>query len=101
MATLASLPTEIFYMIMSDVSFRDRARMALVNRTWRGIADDEESYRVQYIRDFGDPMSHVFYTYNKISEEVTWKLAYERRHFADTPLLVQDRHSRFAIAWSK
>lgn len=47
MAILASIPTEIFYMIMSQVSFRDRARMALVNRVCRDIADDEESYRVR------------------------------------------------------
>ena len=67
--------------------------MALVNRQCRDIADDEESYRVQYIRDFGDPVSHGLYTGYKIGEEVSWKLAYERRHFADMPILVLDRLS--------
>lgn len=93
MAALVSLPTEISYMIMSQVAFRDRARMALVNRQCRDIADDEESYRVQYIRDFGDPASHGFYTGYKIGEEVSWKIAYERRHFADMHILVLDRLS--------
>lgn len=65
--------------------------MALVNRVCRDIADDEESYRVQYIRDFGDPASHSFYTCYKMADEASWKVAYERRHFADMPLLVQDR----------
>lgn len=91
MANLASIPTEIFYMIMSQVSFRDRARMALVNSLCRDIADDEASYRVQYIRDFGDPASHSFYTCYKLADEASWKVAYERLHFADMPLLVQDR----------
>lgn len=93
MATFASLPTEIFYMILSQVSYRDRARMAVVNRICRDIADDGESYRVQYMRDFGDPAGHCFYTGSRIVEEVSWKIAYERRHFADMPLLVQDRLS--------
>lgn len=75
--------------------------MALVNRACRDMADDKESYRVQYIRDFGNPASHGFYTYREISEEANWKAAYERRHFAEMPLLAQDRHSRLAIAWSK
>lgn len=101
MAALASLPTEILYMIMSQASFRDRARMALVNRMCRNIADDEESYRVQYIRDFGNPAAHDFYTGSKMGEEVSWKAAYERRHFADMPLLVQDRISSLAVAWRK
>ncbi|KAF6217953.1 hypothetical protein HO133_006365 [Letharia lupina] len=83
---------------MSRVSFRDRARMALVNNMCRIIADDEESYRVQYVRDFGDPALHGFYTFTKISEEVRWKLAYERRHFADMPLLVADRQPPHKIA---
>lgn len=65
--------------------------MALVNRGCRDIADDEESYRFQYIRDFGDPASHSFYTCYRMADEVSWKVAYERRHFADMPLLVQDR----------
>lgn len=101
MATLASLPTEIFYMIMSQISFRDRARMALVNRLCRDVADDEESYRVQYLRDFGNPESHGYYTGSEIREEVSWKIAYERRHFADMPFLVQDRLSNLAVACKK
>lgn len=80
-------------MIMSHVSFRDRARMALVSKMYRDIADDETSYKVQYTRDFGDPASHSFYTGKKMGEEVSWKVAYERRHFADMPLLVHDRLS--------
>lgn len=101
MASLASLPTEIFYLIMSNVSFRDRARMALVDRVCRDIADDEESYKVQYIRDFGDPASHILYTSSEMGEEVSWKVAYERRHFADMPLLVSDRLSNIAAARRK
>lgn len=101
MATIASLPTEIFYMVMSKVSFRDRAHMALVNRVCRAIADDEESYRVQYMRDFGDPGSHGSYTGSTIGEEVSWKIAYERRHFADMPFLVQDRVSNLAVACTR
>ena len=93
MATLVSLPTEILFVIMSHISFRDRAHMALVNGMCRDIANHERSYKVQYIRDFGDPASHDFYTGSKIDEEVSWKIAYERRHFADMPLLVQDRLS--------
>ena len=93
MAALAILPTELFYMIMSQVSFRDRARMAVVSRLWKDIADDEECYKAQYIRDFGDPASHLFYTGNKMGEEVNWKIAYARRHYANMPLLLQDRLS--------
>ena len=93
MASLASLPTEILFAIMSHISFRDRAHMALVNGMCRDIADHERSYKIQYIRDFGDPASHDFYTGSKIDEEDSWKIAYERRHFADMPLLVQDRLS--------
>ena len=91
MATFDSLPSEILILIMSNISFRDRAHIALVSALCRNIADDDESYKVQYIRDFGDPSTHDFYTGVKISEEVSWKIAYERRHFADMPLLVQDR----------
>ena len=91
MAALASLPTEVFLLIMARVGFRDRAHVAQVSRKCRDIADDEESYKSQYIRDFGDPTLHDFYTGSKIFEEVSWKIAYERRHFADMPLLVQDR----------
>lgn len=91
MAAFASLPSEILIMIMSKVSFRDRAHIALVSALCRNIADDDESYKVQYIRDFGDPSTHDFYTGMKTSEEVSWKIAYERRHFADMPLLVRDR----------
>ena len=98
MATLARLPTEIFYMIMSQISFRDRARMALVNRLCKTIADDDKSYRVQYLRDFGNPESHGSYTGSEIREEVSWKMAYERRHYADMPLLVHDRLSNLAGA---
>ena len=94
MATFTSLPTEILVLIMSNTSFRDRAHMALVSGLCRDVADDERSYRVQYIRDFGDPASHDFYTGSEIAQEVSWKLAYERRHFADMPLLVQDRLSK-------
>ena len=101
MATLASLPSEILYMIMSKASFRDRAHMALVNRVCRDVADDEQSYKAQYIRDFGNPASHDFYTGSKVAEEVSWKAAYERRHFADMPLLVHDRISSLATAWRK
>ena len=91
MATFVDLPFEILVMIMSQVSFRDRAHMALVSRMCRDIADDEESYKIQYMRDFGAPTSHILYTASSISAEISWKIAYERRHFADMPLLVQDR----------
>ena len=91
MATLANIPTEVLFLIMSRVSYRDRAHVALVSQMLRDIADDEESYKVQYIRDFGNPASHEFFTGHKIGEEVSWKKAYECRHFADMPLLVQDR----------
>ena len=91
MATFASLPPEILMFIMSNISFRDRAHMALVSGACRDIADHDESYKVQYIRDFGDPAAHDFYTGMHTSEEVSWKIAYERRHFADMPLLVRDR----------
>ena len=94
MATFASLPTEILVLIMSNMHFRDRAHMAFVSRVCRDVADDEESYRIQYIRDFGDPASHDYYTGTKASEEVSWKEAYERRHFADMPILVYDRRYR-------
>ena len=93
MATFVGLPTEILVVIMSQVSFRDRAHMALVSRRCKDIADDEECYKIQYMRDFGKPTSHVLYTGSSIREEVSWKTAYERRHFADMPLLVQDRLS--------
>lgn len=88
MAAFSSLPNEMLFVIISQLSFRDRARMALVSHKCRAIADDERSYENQYIRDFGNPASHDFYTGTKIVEEVSWKLAYERRHFADMPLLV-------------
>lgn len=91
MATLASLPTELFYMIMSLVSYRERARMALVSRLCRDIADDQESYGAQYRRDFGDPTRQFHYTGTEMAEEVSWKKAYERRHFAELPVLVQYR----------
>lgn len=94
MATFTGLPSEILVMIMSNVSFRDRAHMAFVSGLCRNIADDEGSYKLQYIRDFGDPASHDFYTGSKIEGEVSWKIAYERRHFADMPILVQDRLAR-------
>ena len=99
MATFASLPSEILILIMSNISFRDRAHIALVSASCRDIADDEESYKVQYIRDFGDPSSHDFYTGTKTCEEVSWKVAYERRHFADMPLLVQDRLFKPCGGW--
>ena len=98
MAALASLPTELLFNILSQASFRDRARMALVNRLFKNIADDEESYRAQYLRDFGNPARHIFYTGSMMGEEVSWKIAYERRHFADMPLLVQDRLCYGAVA---
>ena len=91
MATFVGLPTEILLMIMSQVSFRDRAHIALASRMCRNIADDEEGYKIQYMRDFGAPTSHILYTATSISEEISWKIAYERRHFADMPMLVQDR----------
>ena len=91
MATFVSLPTEILVMIMSQISFRDRAHMALVSRMCKDIADDEECYKIQYMRDFGAPTAHILYTGSRIGEEVSWKIAYERRHFADMDLLVQDR----------
>ena len=94
MAAFASLPSEILILIMSNISYRDRARIALVSALCRNIADDDESYKIQYIRDFGDPSSHDSYTGMKTSEEVSWKIAYERRHFADMPLLVRDRLRR-------
>ena len=58
MATLKVLPNEIIYMIISEVaqlSYRDRARVACVSKECLRIADSEESYRAQYIRDFKHP----------------------------------------------
>ena len=101
MANLADLPTELFYMIMSHVSYRDRAHMALVDRFHNAIADDERSYEVQYLRDFGDPAAHMLYTGSTMGEEKSWKIAYERRHFADMSLLVADRLSVLNLARRK
>lgn len=94
MATLLNLPTELLFTVMSHVSYRDRAHVACASRRGRDIADNEWCYKTQYIRDFGDPESHFYFTHSKISEEISWKSAYERRHYADMPLLVYDRLTR-------
>lgn len=69
MATLKDLPNEIIYIIISEVaqlSCRDRARVACVSKECLRIADSEESYRAQYIRDFRQP-PQVF-----ICHKVSW-----------------------------
>ncbi len=63
MATLKVLPNEIIYMIIFEVaqlSYRDRARVACVSKECLRIADSEESYRAQYIRDFKHPPQNLW-----------------------------------------
>ena len=53
---LRNLAPELKYMIISEVaqlSYRDRARVACVSKECHRIADSDQSYRGQYIRDFG------------------------------------------------
>ena len=59
-ATLENLPTEVIYIIinqLTQLSYRDRARVACVSKACRDIADSEVGYRAQYIRDFGYPVA--------------------------------------------
>ncbi|CAF9918788.1 hypothetical protein IMSHALPRED_004415 [Imshaugia aleurites] len=110
MATFNDLPNELIDNIISRLSYRDRARMACVNKMCFENADGEASYKTQYIRDFGHPAQevdndcmwchasagsgleppHHWISYRKgemqsRGQESSWKRAYIRRHNPEFP----------------
>lgn len=62
-------------MIISEVaqlSYRDRARVACVSKKCLRIADSDESYRGQYIRDFGHLPQDLDSSYYRKFRPQTW-----------------------------
>ena len=80
MANLNDLPVKLIYMIIAELaqlSYRDRARVACVNRECHRIADSEDSYRAQYIRDFGAPPQEFIWPKSMFEWETSYHTSAE------------------------
>ncbi len=80
---LTLVPTEIAYKIFSYLGYRDRARCAQVSKSWRVIADDNESYKNQFDRDRSDLPNCI--NGEDWASQQKWKLAYIYSYRKDFP----------------